>query len=151
MEDKQIKGSEYLKKINASTEETSIWAKNISYLIAAIVGAVLTLGIDIGGNLTSFVQTKNALETTALSQNGALETTALEGLIESNKGMSEHIASLILSIDNLIEENQALSSSNADANKKISDLSEKITELEQEVTTLKQENSGLKGKIEGGT
>lgn len=140
------KGKAFIDELKS--EAAPQWVKNLSFAITALVGFVLALGLNIGDVVNNYMTNRQAIETTALSQNGQLEVNALTGLIEANKGMSTHITDLIVSINKLITENNELSAKNADLTQENATLSLKKSELENQIRQLQQENQDLKTRLE---
>lgn len=106
------RGTEYLNKLNS--ENIPAWARGMSLILTGLVGFILALGLNLGDIVNRYMDSQNQIQTTTLSQNGHLEGHALTGLIDSNKGLNQHITDLIISIQSLISENKRLSESNSE-------------------------------------
>lgn len=106
------RGDTYLAKLNS--ENIPAWARGMSMILTGLVGFILALGLNLGDIVNRYMDSRSQIETTTLSQHGQLEVSALTGLIDSNKGLTQHVADLILSINTLIEENKKLSEKNSD-------------------------------------
>lgn len=140
------RGGDYLEKLNA--ENIPAWARSMSFLLTGLVGFILALGLNLGDIVNRYMDSRSQIETTTLSQNGQLEVNALTGLIDSNKGLSQHLTDLILSINTLIEENKRLSESNSKLMTEQSELKQKLLATEEAFKKLTAENQDLKTRLE---
>jgi predicted nuclease with TOPRIM domain len=140
------RGDAYLAKLNA--ENIPAWARGMSLLLTGLVGFILALGLNFGDIVNRYMDSRNQIETTALSQSGQLEVNALTGLIDSNKGLSQHVTDLILSINTLINENKRLSESNGELNQQLTDLMQNKAVQDELIKQLTTENQDLKTRLE---
>lgn len=139
-------GTDTLKQLNA--DGIPSWAKSMSFVLTGLVGFILALGLNLGDVVQRYMDSKNTIETTELSQNGQLQVNALTGLIESNKGLSQHVTDLILSINTLITENKKLNDTNAKLLTDNADIQQQILVLQAEIQRLTTENQDLKTRLE---
>lgn len=140
------RGDAYLAKLNS--ENIPPWARGMSMVLTGLVGFILALGLNFGDIVNRYMDSRNQIETTTLSQNGQLEVNALTGLIDSNKGLTQHVTDLILSINTLIDENKRLTEENTELMKKISELELANTKNMETINKLNSENQDLKTRLE---
>lgn len=140
------RGADYLKQLNS--ESIPPWARGMSLLLTGLVGFILALGLNLGDIVNRYMDSRNQIESTTLSQNGQLEVNALSGLIDSNKGLTQHVTDLILSLNTLIDENKRLTVENENLLKERNVYEKTILDLENNNTKLSQENQDLKTRLE---
>lgn len=140
------RGTETLKQLNSDGIPT--WAKSMSFVLTGLVGFILALGLNLGDVVQRYMDSKSSIETTALSQNGQLQVNALTGLIDSNKGLSQHVTDLILSINTLIDENKKLTDVNTKLLNDNNTLQQQILTLQTDLQKLTTENQDLKTRLE---
>lgn len=151
MDNETIKrGDEYLAKLTSS-ENTPSWARGLVYILTALIGFILALGLNVGDVVNTYMSNRTQLESTVVSQGGQLEISALSGLIEANRGMTSHISDLIRTISNLVDENNILVDDNAKLMKENFELKTKISEKDKEIERLLLQVQELKIKTEAGT
>ena len=140
------RGDTYLAKLNS--ENIPMWARGMSLILTGLVGFILALGLDFGDIVNRYMDSRSQIETTTLSQHGQIEVNALTGLIDSNKGLTQHVTDLILSINTLIEENKRLSESNSTLMAKNIELNQaNIIQIEL-INKLNAEIQDLKTRLE---
>jgi len=139
-------GTDTLKQLNA--DGIPSWAKSMSFVLTGLVGFILALGLNLGDVVQRYMDSKSTLETTTLSQNGELQVNALAGLIDSNKGLNQHVSDLILSINTLIEENKKLTDLNSEILLLNGDLQKQIVEQQAIIDKLTAENQALETRLE---
>lgn len=140
------RGDTYLAKLNS--ENIPAWARGMSLILTGLVGFILALGLNLGDIVNRYMDSRNQIETTTLSQNGQIEVNALTGLIDSNKGLTQHVTDLILSINTLIEENKRLSESNSELMTKNTKLSQLTIEQTELINKQNSEIQDLKTRLE---
>lgn len=140
------RGDTYLAKLNS--ENIPAWARGMSLILTGLVGFILALGLNLGDIVNRYMDSRNQIETTTLSQNGQLEVNALTGLIDSNKGLTQHVTDLIMSINTLIEENKRLSESNSELMTKNTELSQLTIEQTELINKQNSEIQDLKTRLE---
>jgi hypothetical protein len=149
------RGDTYLAKLNS--ENIPMWARGMSLILTGLVGFILALGLDFGDIVNRYMDSRSQIETTTLSQSGhlevsaltglidsnkgltQLEVSALTGLIDSNKGLTQHVTDLILSINTLIAENKRLSEVNSELVNKNIELTKETTEQSELINKLNSE------------
>ena len=131
------RGDTYLAKLNS--ENIPMWARGMSLILTGLVGFILALGLDFGDIVNRYMDSRSQIETTTLSQSGQLEVSALTGLIDSNKGLTQHVTDLILSINTLIVENKRLSEVNSELVNKNIELTKDTTEQSELINKLNAE------------
>ena len=140
------RGDTYLAKLNS--ENIPAWARGMSMILTGLVGFILALGLNLGDIVNRYMDSRSQIETTTLSQNGQIEVNALTGLIDSNKGLTQHVTDLIISINTLIDENKRLSESNSDLMNKNTELNQKNVEQAELINKLNIEIQELKTRLE---
>lgn len=140
------RGDTYLAKLNS--ENIPMWARGMSLILTGLVGFILALGLDFGDIVNRYMDSRSQIETTTLSQSGQLEVSALTGLIDSNKGLTQHVTDLILSINTLIAENKRLSEVNSELVNKNIELTKDTTEQSELINKLNAEVQDLKTRLE---
>lgn len=140
------RGDTYLAKLNS--ENIPAWARGMSLILTGLVGFILALGLNLGDIVNRYMDSRNQIETTTLSQHGQLEVNALTGLIDSNKGLTQHVTDLIMSINTLIEENKRLSESNSELMTKNTELSQLTIEQTELINKQNSEIQDLKTRLE---
>lgn len=140
------RGDTYLAKLNS--ENIPAWARGMSLILTGLVGFILALGLNLGDIVNRYMDSRSLVETTTLSQNGQIEVNALTGLIDSNKGLTQHVTDLILSINTLIEENKRLSESNSELMTKNTELSQLTIEQTELINKQNSEIQDLKTRLE---
>jgi len=140
------RGDTYLAKLNS--ENIPMWARGMSLILTGLVGFILALGLDFGDIVNRYMDSRSQIETTTLSQSGQLEVSALTGLIDSNKGLTQHVTDLILSINTLIVENKRLSEVNSELVNKNIELTKDTTEQSELINKLNAEVQDLKTRLE---
>lgn len=140
------RGDTYLAKLNS--ENIPMWARGMSLILTGLVGFILALGLDFGDIVNRYMDSRSQIETTTLSQNGQLEVSALTGLIDSNKGLTQHVTDLILSINTLIVENKRLSEINSELTESNIELTKDTTEQLELINKLNAEIQDLKTRLE---
>lgn len=131
------RGDTYLAKLNS--ENIPAWARGMSLILTGLVGFILALGLDFGDIVNRYMDSRSQIETTTLSQNGQLEVSALTGLIDSNKGLTQHVTDLIISINTLIVENKRLSEVNSKLTDENIELTKETTEQLELINKLNAE------------
>lgn len=140
------RGDTYLAKLNS--ENIPMWARGMSLILTGLVGFILALGLDFGDIVNRYMDSRSQIETTTLSQNGQLEVSALTGLIDSNKGLTQHVTDLIISINTLIVENKRLSEVNSGLTDVNIELTKDTTEQLELINKLNAEIQDLKIRLE---
>lgn len=140
------RGDTYLAKLNS--ENIPAWARGMSMILTGLVGFILALGLNLGDIVNRYMDSRSQIETTTLSQNGQLEVNALTGLIDSNKGLTQHVTDLILSINTLIEENQKLSEKNSDLLIENAQLNQSVVANLEIINKLNADVQDLKTRLE---
>lgn len=140
------RGDTYLAKLNS--ENIPMWARGMSLILTGLVGFILALGLDFGDIVNRYMDSRSQIETTTLSQHGQLEVNALTGLIDSEKGLTQHVTDLILSINTLIVENKRLSEVNSELVNKNIELTKDTTEQSELINKLNAEVQDLKTRLE---
>lgn len=140
------RGDTYLAKLNS--ENIPAWARGMSMILTGLVGFILALGLNLGDIVNRYMDSRSQIETTTLSQHGQLEVSALTGLIDSNKGLTQHVADLILSINTLIEENQKLSEKNSDLLIENAQLNQSVVANLEIINKLNADVQDLKTRLE---
>jgi hypothetical protein len=140
------RGDTYLAKLNS--ENIPMWARGMSLILTGLVGFILALGLDFGDIVNRYMDSRSQIETTTLSQNGQLEVSALTGLIDSNKGLTQHVTDLIISINTLIVENKRLSVVNSGLTDVNIELTKDTTEQLELINKLNAEIQDLKIRLE---
>lgn len=131
------RGDTYLAKLNS--ENIPMWARGMSLILTGLVGFILALGLDFGDIVNRYMDSRSQIETTTLSQHGQLEVSALTGLIDSNKGLTQHVTDLIISINTLIVENKRLSEVNSGLTDANIELTKETTEQLELINKLNAE------------
>lgn len=140
------RGDTYLAKLNS--ENIPAWARGMSMILTGLVGFILALGLNLGDIVNRYMDSRSQIETTTLSQHGQLEVSALTGLIDSNKGLTQHVADLILSINTLIEENKKLSEKNSDLLIENAQLNQSVVANLEIINKLNADVQDLKTRLE---
>lgn len=140
------RGTEYLNKLNS--ENIPSWARGMSLILTGLVGFILALGLNLGDIVNRYMDSQNQIQTTTLSQNGQIEGNALTGLIDSNKGLNQHVTDLILSIQSLISENKRLSEENSEKTKMLMELQKAKLADEELIKKQNAEIQDLKTRLE---
>lgn len=140
------RGTEYLNKLNS--ENIPSWARGMSLILTGLVGFILALGLNLGDIVNRYMDSQNQIQTTTLSQNGQIEGNALTGLIDSNKGLNQHVTDLILSIQSLISENKRLSEENSEKTKMLMELQQAKLADEELIKKQNAEIQDLKTRLE---
>lgn len=131
------RGDTYLAKLNS--ENIPAWARGMSMILTGLVGFILALGLNLGDIVNRYMDSRSQIETTTLSQHGQLEVSALTGLIDSNKGLTQHVTDLIISINTLIVENKRLSEVNSKLTDENIELTKETTEQLELINKLNAE------------
>lgn len=140
------RGDTYLAKLNS--ENIPAWARGMSMILTGLVGFILALGLNLGDIVNRYMDSRSQVETTTLSQHGQLEVSALTGLIDSNKGLTQHVTDLIISINTLIVENKRLSEVNSKLTDENIELTKETTEQLELINKLNAEIQDLKTRLE---
>jgi len=140
------RGDTYLAKLNS--ENIPAWARGMSMILTGLVGFILALGLNLGDIVNRYMDSRSQIETTTLSQHGQLEVSALTGLIDSNKGLTQHVADLISSINTLIEENKKLSEKNSDLLIENAQLNQSVVANLEIINKLNADVQDLKTRLE---
>lgn len=141
-----LRGDAYLAQLNK--QDVPPWAKGMSLILTGLIGFILALGLNVGDVVTNYMSSRNQLETAALSQTGQVEVNALTGLIDANKGMTAHIADLIVSINNLINENKVLVEENRKLNTENAELKIQSIQDKETITNLNKEVQDARTRLE---